>query len=121
MVGAAAGLALSHRRRLSGHRIIEAQVFDEDEGIELLEGVIVRKSPRTADLALVVERLSDPLFVALPAEYVIVGLGAECLELHTDPDRAAGRYRTSSTLGKEAVFASTAVPGLKFSVRQLFA
>lgn len=120
MVGAAAGLALSHRRRLSGHRIIEAQVFDEDEGIELLEGVIVRKSPRTADLALVVERLSDPLFVALPAEYVIVGLGAECLELHTDPDRAAGRL-TSSTLGKEAVFASTAVPGLKFSVRQLFA
>ena len=53
------------------HRMIEAGVFDEDEGVELLEGVIVGVSPQNADHALVVERLSDPLFVGLPAELVI--------------------------------------------------
>jgi len=53
------------------HRMIEAGVFDEDEGVELLEGVIVGMSPQNADHALVVERLSDPLFVGLPAELVI--------------------------------------------------
>ena len=51
--------------------MIEAGVFDEDEGVELLEGVIVGMSPQNADHALVVERLSDPLFVGLPAELVI--------------------------------------------------
>jgi Uma2 family endonuclease len=53
------------------HRMIDAGVFDEDEGIELLEGVIVRMSPQGADHAIVVERLSDPLFVGLPVECVI--------------------------------------------------
>jgi Uma2 family endonuclease len=53
------------------HRMIEAGVFDEDEGVELLEGVIVGMSPQNADHALVVERLSDSLFVGLPAELVI--------------------------------------------------
>jgi len=45
------------------HRMVEAGVFDEDEGVELLEGVIVRMSPQGADHAIVVERLNDPLFV----------------------------------------------------------
>ena len=53
------------------HRMIEAGVFDEDEHIELLEGVIVRVSPQKADHALAVERLNDPVFVKLPAAFVI--------------------------------------------------
>lgn len=51
--------------------MIDAGVFDEDERVELLQGVIVNVSPQTADHALIVERLSDPLFVHLPAEFVI--------------------------------------------------
>ncbi len=53
------------------HRMVEAGVFDEDENVELLEGVIVRMSPQNADHALVVERLNDPLFVRLPPDAVI--------------------------------------------------
>jgi Uma2 family endonuclease len=53
------------------HRMVEAGVLDEDEGVELLEGVIVRMSPQDADHALVVERLNDPLFVRLPPDHVI--------------------------------------------------
>ena len=60
------------RLRLSEyHRMIEAAVFDEDERVELLEGVIVRMSPQGTDHALVVERLNDPLFLGLPREYVV--------------------------------------------------
>jgi Uma2 family endonuclease len=53
------------------HRMVEAGVFDEDEGVELLEGVIVRMSPQGADHAIVVERLNDPLFVQLPSDCVV--------------------------------------------------
>jgi Uma2 family endonuclease len=53
------------------HRMIEAAVFDEDERVELLEGLIVSVSPQNADHSLVVERLSDPLFVRLPPDFVI--------------------------------------------------
>jgi Uma2 family endonuclease len=53
------------------HRMIEAGVFDEDERVELLEGVIVAVSPQNAAHALVVERLGDPHFVRLPADFVI--------------------------------------------------
>lgn len=52
-------------------RMIQAGVFDEDEAIELLGGVIVRMSPQNADHALVVERLNDPSFVELPPDHVI--------------------------------------------------
>ena len=171
------------------HRMVEAGVFDEDEGVELLEGVIVRMSPQNADHALVVERLNDPLFVQLPSdcvircqlplslsdadepepdiaviaratprsrraqpttarvvfevageslrkdrevkgplyaragipEYVIVNLAEETLEVHRNPDPAAGRFRTVSTLDKGAAFESTAVPGLGFPVAKLLA
>ncbi len=171
------------------HRMVEAGVFDEDERVELLEGVIVRMSPQNADHSLVVERLNDPLFVRLPAdyvircqlplavseadepepdvavlarttprsrrsqpstallvfevagdslrkdreikgpiyaragipEYVIVNLGDATLEVHRDPDPAAGRYRSLSTLGVEATFESAAVSGLRFAVAELLA
>jgi len=184
---------LSHEmRRLrlgEYHRMIEAGVFDEDERIELLEGVIVTVSPQNAFHALLVERLSDPVFIALPpqfvircqlpltlsdtdepepdiaiidretprsrhhqpttarlifevaadslrkdreikaalyaraaiAEYVIVNLTDECLEVHRDPDQAAGRYSTRVTLHKAETFVSTAVIGLRFPVAELLA
>jgi Uma2 family endonuclease len=53
------------------HRMVEAGVFDEDEGVELLEGVIIRMSPQDAAHAIVVERLNDPLFVHLPSDHVV--------------------------------------------------
>jgi Uma2 family endonuclease len=51
--------------------MIEAAVFDEDERVELLEGVIVRMSPQGTEHATVIERLNDPRFVELPTEYLI--------------------------------------------------
>jgi len=65
------GREMRRLRLCEYHRMVEAGVFEEDEGVELLEGVIVRMSPQNADHALVVERLNDPPFVELPAEYVI--------------------------------------------------
>ena len=171
------------------HRMIEAAVFDEDEHVELLEGVIVRMSPQGVEHATVIERLTDARFVELPAEYlircqlplslseadepepdiavvardaprsrashpatarlvfevanesirkdrqikaplyaragiaeyVIVDLAKERLEVHTSPDPASGRYRTVERLDKAATFVSEGVPGLTFSVARLFA
>ncbi len=53
------------------HRMIDAGIFDEDEHIELLEGVIVAMSPQNALHALVVERLGDPRFLQLPDAFVV--------------------------------------------------
>jgi len=171
------------------HRMIEAGILDEDERIELLEGVMVTMSAQNPGHAIVVERLSDPLFVRLPAEfvircqlplllseadepepdaaviergmphsrqqhpttarlvfevaggslrvdreikaplyarsgipeYVIVNLKDECLEVHRDPDPAAGRYRAIARLNKGDQFSSTSVPGLGFGVTELLA
>jgi Uma2 family endonuclease len=49
-VAAAANVALEelHRYSLDAyHRLIEAGAFDEDERVELLEGLLVRMSPKT--------------------------------------------------------------------------
>jgi Uma2 family endonuclease len=178
-------------RRLSigeYHRMIEAAVFDEDEHVELLEGVIVRVSPQGTEHATVIERLNDPRFVELPAaylircqlplslsdadepepdiaviardvprsrkshpasaclvfevanesirkdrqikaplyaraavaEYVIVNLAEQRLEVHRSPDPASGRYRTLETLDATATFVSESVPGLKVPLAKLF-
>jgi Uma2 family endonuclease len=53
------------------HRMIKAGIFDEDERVELLEGVIVTMSPQNPDHALVVERLTNPRFLRSPADFVI--------------------------------------------------
>jgi Uma2 family endonuclease len=65
------GLEMRRLRLQEYHRMVEAGVFDEDEGVELLEGVVVRMSPQDAAHAIVVERLNDPLFVHLPPDHVI--------------------------------------------------
>jgi Uma2 family endonuclease len=65
------GRELRRLRAGEYRRMIDAGVFDEDERVELLEGVIVSVSPQNADHALIVERLSDPVFVHLPADFVL--------------------------------------------------
>ncbi len=171
------------------HRMIEAGVFDEDERVELLEGVIVSGAPQNVHHALVVERLGDPRFVHLPdafvircrlplalsdadepepdvaviardaprsrqqhptsarlvfevaadslrkdrdikaalyaragiPEYVIVNLKDECLEVHRDPDRDAGRYVAVTRIDRTGSFASASVVGLRLGVDELLA
>jgi Uma2 family endonuclease len=56
-------------RRLSVaeyHRMIEAGVFDEDERLELLEGVIVRMSPQKERHARAIQRLTRTLVRTAP-------------------------------------------------------
>ncbi len=183
-------VALERQRRLSVedyHRMIAAGVFDEDERLELLEGVIVEMSPQSPRHAEVISRLCDPGFVSagpdclvrsqlpltLPGdsepepdvaivprtargygeghpttalvvfevagdslrkdrlakaqvyaragipEYVIVNLVQGSLEVHRDPDPAAQRYRTVTTLGRTDRFESSGVRGYAFSVGTL--
>jgi Uma2 family endonuclease len=53
------------------HRMIAAGVFDEDEHIELLEGVIVEMSPQRPRHAEVISRLCDPRFVSAGPDVVV--------------------------------------------------
>ena len=67
-------LAQEPQRRLSVddyHRMIAAGVLDEDEHIELLEGVIVEMSPQGPRHAEVIRKLCDPQFAALPPDFLI--------------------------------------------------
>jgi Uma2 family endonuclease len=185
-------LAAGPQRRLSVtdyHRMIAAGVFDEDERIELLEGVIVQMSPQSPRHARVIRRLCDPLFASvgpqcvvqgqLPLtidpdsepepdvaivlrteaeardrhpstallvfevagdsirkdrlakaglyaragvpEHVIVNLAEDCLEFHRNPDPAARRYRTVTTLTPSDRFESSSVPGFTFATSDLLA
>ncbi len=52
-------------------------------------------------------------------EYVIVNLVDGVLEVHREPDEAAQRYRTVTTLGKADRFESASVPGYSFAVAAL--
>jgi Uma2 family endonuclease len=52
-------------RRVEYDRLVELGVFDEDEKIELLRGVLVTMSPQGADHGYVVERLTKLLIDAL--------------------------------------------------------
>ena len=73
-VGSRSVLALEPQRRLSVdeyHRMIAAGVLDEDERLELLEGVIVEMSPQKPRHAEVISRLADPRFVAVGADIVV--------------------------------------------------
>jgi Uma2 family endonuclease len=66
--------ALEHQHRLTVeayHRMIEAAVFDEDERLELLEGVIVEMSPQAPRHALVISRLCDQVFVPLNPSFLV--------------------------------------------------
>jgi len=51
--------------------MIDAGVFDEDERVELLDGIVVAMSPQTERHAIVIERLSDPVFTGMPSGFVV--------------------------------------------------
>jgi Uma2 family endonuclease len=53
------------------HRMIAAGVFDPDEHIELLEGVIVEMSPQLPRHAEIIRRLCDPRFVEPRGDVVV--------------------------------------------------
>ncbi|HET7295342.1 MAG TPA: Uma2 family endonuclease [Vicinamibacteria bacterium] len=56
------GAELRRIRADEYHRMIEAGVLDEDERVELLEGMIVAMSPQKERHAIVIERLCDVLW-----------------------------------------------------------
>lgn len=163
--------------------MIEAGIFDEDEHVELLEGLLVAVTPQREDHSKVILRLtralngalgdayevrpqlpltlgedSEPepdvavvlaadarsrtehprsavLVVEVAAdslrkdreikgalyvragvpEYWIVNLADRCVEIYSDPDAGAGRYRTVATVGASGEVAAGTLPG--FSIR----
>lgn len=50
-------------------QMIDANVFDEDDRLELLDGVVVRMSPQTSERAHVIAYLNELLVRALPARF----------------------------------------------------
>jgi Uma2 family endonuclease len=54
-------------------------------------------------------------------EYWIVGIEEEVIEVLTDPDATAATYRRVRTLKKEDTVLAESIPGISFSVRDLFA
>lgn len=66
--------ALEHQHRLTVadyHRMIAAPVFQEDERLEMLEGVIVEMSPQIPRHAQVIPYLCDPQFVTPGPGFVV--------------------------------------------------
>ena len=49
----------------------EAGILDEDDRVELLEGVIVEMSPQGPKHAMLIQRLCDPTFAKVPPDFVI--------------------------------------------------
>lgn len=81
--------ALEHRHRLSVddyHRMIGAGVFDEDERLELLEGVIVEMSPQRPRHARVIRRLCDPQFATPGPAFVVQAQLALTLGADSEPE-----------------------------------
>jgi Uma2 family endonuclease len=81
--------ALESRRCLrvdDYHRMVQAGVFDEDDRLELLEGVIVEMSPQSPRHALVITRLCDPQFAPLGADCVARAQLPLTLEPDSEPE-----------------------------------
>ena len=58
-------IVLDRQRRLSVgdyHRMIETGILDEDDRVELIEGVIVERTPQEPKHAKLIRRLCDPTF-----------------------------------------------------------
>jgi Uma2 family endonuclease len=85
--------------------------------------------PRTALLVVEVAgdslRLDGETKAALYAragipEYWIVNVAESTVEVHRDPDPAAGAYRAKAVVSSEGTLAATSVPGLRIDVAELF-
>ncbi|HUL79674.1 MAG TPA: Uma2 family endonuclease [Vicinamibacteria bacterium] len=66
-------ILLDRQRRLSVgdyHRMIGAGILDEDDRIELLEGVIVEMAPQGPKHARLIQRLCDPTFARVPPDRI---------------------------------------------------
>jgi Uma2 family endonuclease len=167
------------------HKMIEAGIFDEDERLELLEGVIVPMSPQSPDHADLVQWLTnrlvrligdgydvrpqlplvasptsepEPDLAVVPAgrtrerhptgallvievareslrkdrllkaslyaragipEYWIVNPAEDRVEVYRDPDPAAGRYATVTSVGRDGVVAAEKLPQVRIRVGEL--
>lgn len=67
-------IVLDRQRQLSiddYHRMIEAGILDEDDHVELLEGVIVEMSPQGPKHARAIQQLCDPAFARVPEHHVV--------------------------------------------------
>jgi Uma2 family endonuclease len=67
-------LVLDRQRRLSAgdyHRMIGAGILDEDDHVELIEGVIVQMTPQGPKHATLIQRLCDPLFTRVPSDMAV--------------------------------------------------
>jgi len=67
-------LVLDRQRRLSVgdyQRMIGAGILDEDDHVELLEGVIVEMTPQGPKHAKLIQRLCDPTFAQVPPDQVV--------------------------------------------------
>ncbi len=68
------------------HRMIEAGVFEEDEYLELVEGVLVTMTPQTVQHARAIQRLSRMFFLGLGTEFVIRVQLPLTLGMHSEPE-----------------------------------
>ncbi len=66
--------------------MVAAGVFDEDERLELLEGVIVPTSPRSPRHAVVITRLCDPRFAAVGPDCLLCAQLPLTLEPDSEPE-----------------------------------
>jgi len=81
--------ALESQRRLrveDYHRMVAAGVFEEDERLELLEGVIVQMSPQSPRHAIVITRLCDPQFAAVGPDSLVRAQLPLTLEPNSEPE-----------------------------------
>jgi Uma2 family endonuclease len=82
-------VALEHQHRLTAddyHRMIAAGIFEEDDRLELLEGVIVEMSPQSPRHALVISRLCDPAFVSPGPQFLVRCQLPLTLGPHSEPE-----------------------------------
>jgi Uma2 family endonuclease len=80
---------LDRQRRVSledYHRMIEVGILDEDDHVELIEGVIVEMSPQSPKHAKAIRRLCDPAFARVPAEHVVQCQLPLTLGGHSEPE-----------------------------------
>jgi len=106
--------ALEHQHLLSVkeyHRMVAGGVFNEDDRLELLEGVIVEMSPPRPRHARIIRRLCDPQFVAAGPSFVVQAQLPLTLGRDSEPEPDVAVVSKS--------FQSATVSGFAFAVADL--
>jgi Uma2 family endonuclease len=91
-------------RRLSVadyHRMIEAGILDEDERLELLEGVIVAVSPQNRPHAYAIQRLNALLVRQLGARYAVLPQLPLTLGDQSEPEPDVAVVEATSAASRE--------------------